>query len=244
MKFRCDHCGGDSPLDRDSLIMLDGLELPHIKCSLCGKMSVFGGGQLFSGDRPPAKPAWTPTPTPMSTPMPTPMPAGAAGRRVTMALASVAIAALVVAAAAMLIASRAVTRVGEMKWNKADVAALGDQEAEHEMHDHRQALVVLGSPGVAQVGVLPIFLSAPTTRREGDGFWVDGLIHNALSIEMGEVEIQFVDGTGRERIGATKVGTVQAGKSVPWKVFLPGLGLKGERFASVYAIVEHQLVLR
>ena len=248
MKFRCDNCGADSPLDRDSLVVLEGSELPHIKCKMCGRMSVFGGGQIFTGDHPPPRPTPQSTPTPMTpTPMtplgPLPQESALPKRAGIIALAGLSVVSVLVAAGAMVVAVGASKKVSEMKWNKADVSALGDQEAEHEMHDHRQALVVLGSPGVAQVGVLPVFLSAPTTRREGDGFWVDGVIHNALAIGMNEVEIQFVDGTGKVKIGVTKVGTVEAGKTAPWKVFLPGLGLKDERFVSVYAVVEHHLAL-
>lgn len=246
MKFRCDHCGADSPLDRDSLVLSEGDGVPHITCKLCGKMSVFGGGQLFSGERSPARPASeAPSVSPTTAEARTATAPDASPRRLaSIALWGLAVAAILIAVGAMMLASNANTKVNELKWNKADVAALGDQEAEHERHDHQQALVVLGSTGTAQVGTLPIFLSAPTIKREGDGFHVDGMLHNALSVGMSDVEIQFVDATGKEKIGVSKVGTVAAGQSAAWKVFLPGLGLKDERFVSVYAVVEHHLELR
>lgn len=236
MKFRCDHCGADSPLDRGSLVLRDDDEVPHIKCKMCGKMSLFGGGQVFSGERPPPRPEPAPAAVPVVNAPPAPIAPIA-----PIVMWGIVLAAVAVAVGAMVVASRAASQVSEMKWNKADVSALGDQEAEHERHDHHQALVVLGSPDIAQVGVLPVFLSAPAATRGGDGFWVDGFIHNALSMGMSKVEIQFVDASGKEKIGVAKVGVVEAGKSVPWRVFLPGL--KDERFVSVYAIVEHQLQL-
>ena len=117
-RFRCDHCGAVSTITRNSLVFLPGIEVPRIRCSECGSLTVFGGGQLFGSDG-------TPQPASPATAVPT-----ASSRVRTSVGARVWIACCVLGA--VVVGGTAAAVAGALVYNDAHPLAVEDRVLDDE----------------------------------------------------------------------------------------------------------------